>query len=154
MSRPTYSLTFPAFPGHLCKPVSALTPDENRALMAEVTSVYRAIMAALDAHTDAYPDTRQLAYIMAAHAAKLALEGEEHDPEPRDDAPGTLTEDDLAEVNSIFDPLVDILDAYVDTHPETWTFAAMHEALARAQGYLEDMERDIDTDIAAEEADA
>lgn len=54
----------------------------------------------------------------------------------------------------VFDPLVDVLDAYVEANRETWTFDAMHEALERAHGYLDDMERAIDADIAAEEADA
>lgn len=156
MPRPTYTLTFPAFPDHLCRPVSDLTPDENRALMAEVTGVFRTIMGALNAHTEAHPDTRQLAYIMAAHAAKLALEGEEAD-EPDPEEPVLLTDDELADVNKVYEPITGIINQYIDDSP-TYPYDAILEALARATDYYEGLQQyidaEIDKDIAAEEADA
>lgn len=75
-------------------------------------------------------------------------------PQNDDEASRLLTEAEMAEMCKVFDPLIDVLDQYVEAHPDTWTFDAMHEALARAHAYLDDMERDIDAAIAAEEADA
>ena len=60
-----------------------------------------------------------------------------------------LTDAEMAEMRKVFDPLIDVLDAYVEANGETWTFDAMHEALERAHNYLDDMERDIDAAIAA-----
>jgi len=73
-----------------------------------------------------------------------------HEP----DAPDELTDAELAEVQKVFAPLTDLLQTYIDANPETWTFDAMHEALARAHDYLDGMERYIEQQIAIEEADA
>jgi hypothetical protein len=156
MPRPTFTLTFPAFPDHVCRPVSALSPEEHQQLMAEVNGIYRTIFAALDAHTDAHPDTRQLAYIMAAHAVKLALEGEETaEPEPAE--PVMLTDAELAAVNTLYAPIDVLLDQYIETSPD-YPYDTILEALARLTDYYEGMQAyvdaEIEKDIAAEESDA
>jgi hypothetical protein len=75
-------------------------------------------------------------------------------PQNNDESSRLLTDAEMTEMHKVFDPLIDVLDAYVEANGETWTFDAMHEALARAHDYLLDMEREIDAGIAAEEADA
>lgn len=156
MSRPTYTLTFPAFPDHVCTPVSDLTPEENQQLMAEVSGIYRTIFAAVEAHTEAHPGTRQLAYIMAAHAVKLALEGEEDD-EPAPEEPELLTDEELAAACAIVEPTTALIDQYIEDSP-TYPYDIVLEALTRLrndyEGEAQDVNTQIDAEIAAEDADA
>jgi hypothetical protein len=156
MSRANFTLTFPAFPGHTCRPVSDLSPEENQALMAEVSGIYRTIFAAVEAHTDANPGTRQLAYIMAAHAVKLALEGEE-DTEPETETPALMTDAELAAVNGIVEPTAALIDAYIEAstdYPYDIVLEALHRLTTDYQGEEQYVMAELEAEIAAEEADA
>jgi hypothetical protein len=77
-------------------------------------------------------------------------------PEPPTE-PDLLTEEELAEVNTLYEPLDALIWQFIETH-ETWPYDAVLEALARLTDFYEGMEAhvsaEIEKDIAAEEADA
>jgi hypothetical protein len=50
--------------------------------------------------------------------------------------------------------LSDTVFAYWDAHPHTWRMDATLAALDLARGFFEDLDRQMDADRAAEEADA
>jgi hypothetical protein len=77
-----------------------------------------------------------------------------NDHEP---APELLTDEELAQVNTLYEPLDAVIEDFIETH-DSWPFDAILEALARLTDYYEGMEAhisaEIDAEIAAEEADA
>jgi hypothetical protein len=68
-----------------------------------------------------------------------------------------LTDAELAEVNTLYDPIDAILERYIENSP-AYPYDTILEALARLTHYYEGMQAYIDAeiakDIAAEEADA
>jgi len=77
-----------------------------------------------------------------------------HVPEPE---PALLTEEELAQVNALYDPLDAVIERFIETQ-ETWPYEAIVEALARLTEYYEGLNEHmtawLDEQIAIDEADA
>jgi hypothetical protein len=77
-----------------------------------------------------------------------------NDPEPE---PELLTDEELAQVNTLYTPLETVIEHFIETQTE-WPYEAILEALARLTNYYEGlnghMNQWIDEQIAIEDADA
>lgn len=69
-------LSFPTFPDHSCSSVAEMSATEAATLRAEMTGIYQAIFAAIDAYCAAHPDTRFLACLLGAQCVYLTLRKE------------------------------------------------------------------------------
>ena len=71
--------------------------------------------------------------------------------------PTILTDEELAEVKALYEPLDALIDQFIETQ-ETWPYDTVLEVLARLTDYYEGLEAHmsawLDAEIAAEEADA